>query len=318
MSFPRRSGLIDMTALDEATFTSAVEPHRRELQVHCYRMLGSFEESEDLTQETFLRAWRRRETYEARASLRAWLYRIATNACLDALERRPRTPSAAGEVAWLEPFPDALLEGADDAVIERETIELAFMIAVQYLAPRPRAVLILRDVLGWRARAVADLLEVTEATVNSALQRARAVLKEHLPEDRGAWAAAGSAIERSVVERYVALTEAGDAAGLAALMAADARFMMPPETGLYHGRDTIVAAWTQGGFGADGFGTFRLVETRASRQPALANYLLKPGAAEFEALAIDVVSIEDGAVADIIAFPGSLFAAFGLPNTLPV
>src|SRR3954467_10929196 len=212
-----------MTAMqlhDEATFSAAVERHRRELQVHCYRMLGSFEESEDLTQETFLRAWRRRETYEGRASLRAWLYRIATNACLDALALRPRTPSPEGEMAWLQPYPDALLEGADEAVIERETIELAFMIAVQHLAPRPRAVLILRDVLGWRARSVAELLDLSEAAVNSALQRARAVLKEHLPADRGAWAASGSAVERSVVERYVALTEAGDAAGLAALMAA--------------------------------------------------------------------------------------------------
>jgi RNA polymerase sigma-70 factor (TIGR02960 family) len=299
-------------------FTDAVENHRRELQLHCYRMLGSYEESEDLLQETFLRAWRRRETYEGRASLRAWLYRIATNACLDHLERRPRTPTAAGEISWLQPYPDALLEGADDAVIERETIELAFMIAVQHLAPRPRAVLILRDVLGWRAHAVAELLEISEAAANSALQRARAVLKEHLPADRGAWAAPGSAVERSVVERYVALTEAGDAAGLAALMAADARFMMPPETGLYRGRDTIVSAWVQGGFGAEGFGTFRLVETRANRQPALANYLRKPGDAEFHALAIDVVRIEDGAVIDIFGFPGSVFAAFGLPNTLPV
>jgi RNA polymerase sigma-70 factor (ECF subfamily) len=299
-------------------FTQAVESHRRELQVHCYRMLGSYEESEDLLQETFLRAWRRRETYEGRASLRAWLYRIATNACLDHLEQRPRVPTPAGEIGWLQPYPDTLLEGADDAVIERETIELAFMIAVQQLAPRPRAVLILRDVLGWRARAVAELLEITEAAVNSALQRARAVLKEHLPEDRGAWAAPGSAVERSVVERYVALTEAGDAAGLAALMAADARFMMPPESGLYHGRDTIVAAWVQGGFGADDFGDFKLVETRANRQPALANYLRKPGEDVFHALAIDVVRIEDGSVIDIFAFPGSLFAAFGLPNTLPV
>jgi RNA polymerase sigma-70 factor (TIGR02960 family) len=299
-------------------FTEAVESHRRELQLHCYRMLGSYEESEDLLQETFLRAWRRRETYERRASLRAWLYRIATNACLDHLGQRPRVPTPAGEISWLQPYPDALLEGADEAVIERETIELAFMIAVQHLAPRPRAVLILRDILGWRARSVAELLEVSEAAVNSALQRARAVLKEHLPADRGDWAASGSAVERSVVERYVALTEAGDAAGLAALMAADARFMMPPETGLYHGRETIVSSWVQGGFGAPGFGTFRLVETRANRQPALANYLRKPGEGEFHALAIDVVRIEDGAVVDIFGFPGSLFAAFGLPNTLPV
>src|SRR4051812_4549978 len=195
-------------------------------------MLGSYEESEDLLQETFLRAWRRRETYERRASLRAWLYRIATNACLDHLGQRPRVPTPAGEIAWLQPYPDELLEGADEAVIERETIELAFMIAIQHLAPRPRAVLILRDVLGWRARETAQLLETSEASVNSALVRARAVLKEHLPAERGEWAAAGSDVERELVSRYVTLTEAADARGLAALMREDARFMMPPETGL--------------------------------------------------------------------------------------
>src|SRR3954452_14616167 len=185
-----------MTAMelhDESTFSALVERHRRELQLHCYRMLGNFEESEDLTQETFLRAWRRRETYAGRASLRAWLYRIATNACLDALERRPpRVPSADGEVAWLQPYPDDLLApDSSEQVVERETIELAFLIAIQYLAPRPRAVLILRDVLGWRARDVAALLETSVAGVNSALQRARAVLKEHLPAERGEWAPAG-------------------------------------------------------------------------------------------------------------------------------
>src|SRR3954447_22587421 len=161
MSFPARSGHTDMTALDEATFSAAVEPHRRELQLHCYRMLGSFEESEDLTQETLLRAWRRRETYAARASVRAWLYKIATNACLDALQKRPREPSPEGEVAWLQPYPDELL----DAVVDRETIELVFLLALQHLAPRPRAVLILRDVLGWRARECAALLETSEASV---------------------------------------------------------------------------------------------------------------------------------------------------------
>ena len=144
---------------DETAFSALVERHRRELQVHCYRMLGSFEEAEDLAQETFLRAWRRRETYAGRASLRAWLYRIATNACLDALEKRPRQPSENGEVLWLQPIPDELLaelpsEGdePDAEVVARETIELAFMVAIQHLPPRTRAVLILRDVLGWRAR----------------------------------------------------------------------------------------------------------------------------------------------------------------------
>ena len=192
---------------------------------------GSYEEAEDLTQETFLRAWRKRETYAQRASLRAWLYRIATNACLDALEKRPKTPAPNGEITWLQPFPDAVAAPLDEDVFARETIELAFMVAIQHLAPRPRAVLILRDVLGWRARDCAELLETTEAGVNSALQRARAVLKEHLPKERGEWTAEGSAEERELLDRYMALCEAGDARGIKVLMHEDARFSMPPDAG---------------------------------------------------------------------------------------
>ncbi|HET6547233.1 MAG TPA: RNA polymerase subunit sigma-70 [Solirubrobacter sp.] len=308
---------------DETAFSEAVERHRRELQVHCYRMLGSFEESEDLTQETFLRAWRRRETYEARASLRAWLYRIATNACLDALEKRPRAPSPDGEIQWLQPYPDELLEAVpapdeepDAEIAARETIELAFMVAIQHLAPRPRAVLILRDVLGWRAKEVADVLGLSVAAVNSALQRARGGLKEHLPQRRLEWTAAGSPAEKALVSRYIEATEANDAHRLAALMHEDARFWMPPETGIYVGRDTILAAWVQGGLGSDELGDFRLLETRANRQPALANYLRKPGEREYRALAIDVVRLEGGAVAEIIGFGASVFPAFGLPATL--
>ena len=204
---------------DETSFSALVERHRRELQVHCYRMLGSLEESEDLTQETFLRAWRRRETYAGRASLRAWLYRIATNACLDALEKRPRRPSENGEVLWLQPIPDELLaelpsdaEEPDAEVVARETIELAYMVAIQHLPPRSRAVLILRDALGWRARDTAELLEMSEAAVNSALQRARAGLKEHLPTQRSDWVGAElDAADRALLEQYMHATELGDA-----------------------------------------------------------------------------------------------------------
>ena len=177
--------------LDEQAFGARVEPHRRELHVHCYRMLGSFEEAEDLVQEAFLRAWRRRETYEGRSSVRAWLYRIATNACLDALDKRPRRPSSSGEIAWLQPYPDELLEqlpdrreGPEDVALAKETVELAFIAAIQHLAPLPRAVLVLRDVLGCSAKETARLLETTEASVNSALQRARGGMRKNLPEDR--------------------------------------------------------------------------------------------------------------------------------------
>jgi len=193
---------------DETAFGALSERHRRELQVHCYRMLGSLEEAEDLTQETFLRAWRSRETYAGRASVRAWLYRIATNACLDTLEKRPRTPTEDGEVPWLQPIPDDLLLAAADEtdaeVVARETVELAFLVALQFLPPRPRAVLILRDVLGWPARDAAALLEVSVAAVNSALQRSRDGLREHLPADRLEWGCEPpSASQLRALRRYL-------------------------------------------------------------------------------------------------------------------
>lgn len=303
---------------NERAFAGVVERHRGELHVHCYRMLGSYEEAEDLTQETFLRAWKRRETYAERASLRAWLYRIATNACLDALEKRPKTPAPTGEITWLQPYPEAQLEAVDEDVFARETIELAFMIAIQHLPPRPRAVLILRDVLGWRAKDAAELLETTEAGVNSALQRARAVLKEHLPKERGEWTAAGSAQERQLLERYMAFTEEGDAAGIKTLMHEDARFAMPPEDEVYFGRDTIVDGWVQGGFGSAEFGRFKCSVTRANGQPTVVNHVLKPGAEAYELLSIDVLRIEGGVITDITTFYGPALKPFDLPNTLPV
>src|SRR5215218_4508344 len=194
---------------DEAAFAALVEPHRRELQVHCYRMVGSLEDSEDLVQETFLRAWRRRTTFEGRSSFRAWLYRIATNACLDALQRTPRVVAAGAiqplaEVPWLQPFPDHLLEElpTSDAepeaeVVAKETIELAFIAAIQLLPPRQRAALICRDVLGWSAAESAALLDVTVPALNSALQRARATLKEHMRAGGLTGSAARNAASRS-------------------------------------------------------------------------------------------------------------------------
>src|SRR3954447_5239666 len=314
MSFPPFRRHTRMSVLEETDFAGTVEPFRRELQLHCYRMLGSYEESEDLTQETFLRAWRKRDQYAARASVRAWLYRIATNACLDALEKRPRQPTAEGEVVWLQPYPDELLP--DELIVERETIELAFLIATQYLPPRPRAVLILRDVLGWRAKDTAELLDTSVAAVNSALQRARTTLKEHLPAERGEWAAEGSVVERALVERFVEATQAGDAQGLKALMHEQATFMMPPNPGVYVGGDTIVDSWFQGGLGSEDFGDLKLVLTRATRQPALANYLRKPGEDRFTAFALDVLRIENGKIRDITGFESPDFAAFGLPTHL--
>jgi RNA polymerase sigma-70 factor (ECF subfamily) len=316
---------IDIAAThDEAAFSALVERHRRELQVHCYRMLGSLDEAEDLTQETFLRAWRKRASFQGRSSFRAWLYRIATNACLDALEKRPRKPKG-GEVLWLEPYPDELLQAVpaegeepDALVVARETIELAFLVAVQHLPPRPRAVLILRDVLGWSAKETAALLETSVPAANSALQRARAALQEHLPEQRSEWAPGEdpTAAERDLIQRYIDASEEGDAQAIAVLMREDARFTMPPQPGLWSGRDNIVRMWEKGGFGSARWGQLRCVATHANRQPAVANYRRKPGETTYGAMALDVLRIQDGAIADIVTFDANVFPAFGLPETL--
>jgi RNA polymerase sigma-70 factor (ECF subfamily) len=317
---------------EQADFTSIVESYGRELHIHCYRMLGSFQESEDLVQETFLRAWRKRETFEGRASFRAWLYRIATNACLDAIARRrrevPRADGAgppAADLPWLEPYPDSLLDqvSADEAepaaaVVSKETIELAYLVAIQHLPPRQRAALILRDVLDWSAKDTAELLEVSVPAANSALQRARETMKEHLPEHRLEWAPGSDADEeeRALLQRYMEATERDDAAAFVEMMREDARFSMPPEPGSWTGREAIVAAWVEGGFGSPDWGHMRCVATRANRQPAVAGYVRKPGDADYRLLAVDVLRIQDGAIADIVTFSGPALSSFGLPPTL--
>jgi RNA polymerase sigma-70 factor (TIGR02960 family) len=313
------------TALDQSAFTASVQQHRRELHVHCYRMLGSFEESEDAVQETFLRAWRRRDTLKERSALRAWLYKIATNACLDALDKRPRRPTASGEILWLQPYPDELLEeiaGDEDdpeaAALSKETIELAYIVAIQRLVPLQRAVLILRDVLGCSAKETALVLETSVAAVNSALRRARAAMREHLPERRSEWAPGTdvTAAEREMLERYVRYSETPDLEALKRLLGEDVRFSMPPEPGIWQGRDTVVQAWIDGGFGSEAFGSMRCLITRANRQPAVACYAHRPGDDGHRPLAIDVLTIAGGEIADIVTFGPSLFSVFGLPPRL--
>jgi RNA polymerase sigma-70 factor, ECF subfamily len=317
---------------DESTFGELVEPHRRELQVHCYRMLGSLEDSEDLVQETFLRAWRNRRTFEGRASLRAWLYRIATNACLDALERRPRLATTrdgaqpTAEVPWLQPYPDRLLDGiaaSDDEpeaeLVEKETLELAFIAAIQLLPPRQRAVLISRDVLGWSAAESAALLGTTVASVNSALQRARRTMKQHLPRHRLDWAPSDpSREERALLQRYVEAADAGDPAAMIAVLWEDAFCAMPPSPQWWLGRENIVAAWVEGGFGDDSWGRLRcLVTGGANRQPAIACYVKRAGDTEYRPLVLDVLRIKDDAVKEITVFPlEPLLEALGLPRTI--
>ena len=311
--------------LDHSAFSADVERHRRELHVHCYRMLGSFEESEDLVQETFLRAWRARDTFAGRSSLRAWLYKIATNACLDALDKRPRAVSATGEVLWLQPYPDELLDelvAEDDdpaaAVVGKETIELAYLVAIQRLVPLQRAVLILRDVLGCSAKETADVLETSVPSVNSALQRARSAMKEHLPAQRTEWPSDvdASAAERELLARFVEHSETPNPQAIKELLSEDVRFSMPPQPDVFEGRDAVIDGWVAGGFGTEAFGYLRCAVTRANRQPAVACYARRPGDDHYSPLAIDVLRIADGAVVDIVTFDGTVFEWFGLPATL--
>ena len=335
---------------DEAAFAALVERHRAELRVHCYRMLGSFDEAEDLVQETFLRAWKNLGGFEGRSTLRAWLYRIATNACLDALDGRarrvlphhlagPSDPSGGlpprTDIAWLQPFPDRLIgadrpwepaapseDEPDAVVVARETIELAFLAAIQHLPPRQRAVLILRDVLGWPAKQTAELLSGSVASVNSALQRARATLRQHLPERRLDWVRSEQPTEqeRAVLRRYMDAMERADLAAVADLLAEDVRTMMPPWPTWLQGRDAVVAAlavsWDASSL--DYVGRFRMVPTRANRQPAAATYVRRLDDTGYRAFAISVLRIEDGRIAEATAFHDTgLFPAFDLPVELP-
>ncbi|GGK63527.1 RNA polymerase sigma factor [Planomonospora parontospora subsp. parontospora] len=313
-------------------FAERAEAHRRELHVHCYRMLGSFDEAEDLVQETFLRAWRRRDTLRDGDGLRAWLYRIATNACLDHLRAHPRRPEprpapagadpgldppASGMVSWLQPYPDELLDAAD-LVIERETIELAFLVAIQHLPPRQRAVLILRDVLGWSAQETAESLELTVAAVKSALQRARPVLRRHLPARRLEWAASAGPTpeDRAVLRRYIDAVEQADPSILTEVLRADVWQAMPPAPIWLQGLETFVAAWTPAMTGPEAWGDWRVLAVRANRQPAAAAYLRRAGETCFSPSWLGVLRLEDGLVTQITTFGDEMFPSFGLPASL--
>lgn len=324
---------------DESAFVAIAERHRGELLVHCYRMLGSLDDAEDALQDAFLRAWRYRESLEHGAPLRPWLYRVATNTCLDAIARDRRRSELArtaaeadyssrlgtAEVTWLQPFPDHLLEAAarpesdpDARVVTQESIELAFLTAIQLLTPGQRAALILRDVLGWSAREAADLLGVSVAAANSALQRARATLQAHLPSRNPEWppGVEASAAERELLRRYVDATAQPDFAALESLIREDAVFRMPPDPLVAVGRDAILRVWAEGGLGSERFGHVRCATTRANRQPAVAYYVLRDGDTAYRALTLVVLRIEEGRVAEIVNFLPEVFEAFRLPRTL--
>jgi RNA polymerase sigma-70 factor (TIGR02960 family) len=311
---------------DDAAFTAQTATYRRELHVHSYRMLGNFDEAEDAVQETYLRAWRSRDSFDGSAALRAWLYKIATNVCLDAIRRANRRPigrslESIGEVAWIGPYPDRLLDEVappedrpDEVAVARETIELAFLAAVQLLPPRQRAVLILRDVLDWSARETADLLEMSVAAANSALQRARATMAANRPHGRASVPPTRpTEAEMDLVRRAIAAHEANDAAAMAEMLRDDVRVAMPPQPFWFNGKETFVPGLQAG---LDGAGDWRLVPVHANRMPAMASYLRAPGDDTFRGFKLDVVRFEDGAVAEITTFGSALFPEFGLPPDL--
>ena len=310
---------------DETAFAKLSEPYRRELHVHCYRMLGSFEAAEDVVQETYLRAWRNLDRFQGGPLFRAWLYKIATNACLDEIRRNSRRVPALEsfrDVPWLQPYPDRLLdemaprdEEPETVVVERETIELTFVAVIQALPPRQRAVLIMRDVLDWTARATAELLDMTVAAANSALQRARATVHELRPQDPSKRSAADlSAHERSLLEGFIDAHERGDAGAAITMVREDIRITMPPNPLLFEGR-AAMGTLLERAFGSESPGDWLLVPTRANRMPAAASYLRAHGDDEFRAFKLDVIRVEGELVAEVTTFGHALFPQFGLPPT---
>jgi len=323
---------------DDNAFRELTEPYRRELQVHCYRMLGSFQDAEDALQETLLAAWRGLGGFtEERASLRTWLYKIATNRCLNAMRaarRRPAKewdvpdveppePSRLGEVVWLQPYPDDLLEGAAGAppgpearYEQTEAISLAFVTALQVLPPRQVAVLILRDVLGYRASEVADMLEVTVESVNSVLKRARASLQSgqgRAAADRQPPPAAGSPAEEAIVARFVSAYESADIETVVALLTDDVFVSMPPLPFEYEGRDVVtrfLVSLLGPGRGVD------LVPTRANGQPAFGVYR-RAAAGIRHGTGLFVLTLRGDRICAMTRFEASVLPWFGLPRSLP-
>jgi RNA polymerase sigma-70 factor, ECF subfamily len=325
---------------DANAFGRLAEPHRRELQLHCYRMLGSLNEAEDLVQETYLRAWRAIDRFEGRSSLRSWLYKIATNTCLTVLAERKnhsRTlPEERGEpndpwpdqpdpeILWLEPYPDRLLEGVADRIDEgegryelRESVRLAFVAAIQLLPPRQRAALLLRDVLGFSAKETADLIDSSIASANSALQRARDTLASRLPNPGKAPQL--DPRDDALVDRYVASWENADLDAFVALLRDDAVLSMPPVREWYRGREAVrgfVAwAWSASRSGQP----FRLLPAGANLQPAFGLYKMNRDRKTLRAHSIQMLTLRDGRIAAVTGFvDGKLFEKFGLPPFLAV
>ena len=315
-----------------------VEAHRRELELHCYRILGSAQDAEDAVQETFLAAWRHIAEFEVRSSVRTWLYRIATNRCLDALRSARRLkqgevtvqagpypeypqPNANSEVMWLEPYPDLLLEGIEDGapgpdarVEAREAISLAFVAALQLLPPRQRAVLVLRDVLGFRAKEVAAMLDTSEESVRSALKHARANLQSRLPPPGASPPAPNSQAERAVIEILATAYEAGDVPSLLALLTEDVVITAPLAGGEFAG-PAIAGRLFEVIFAPDR--SYRLIPTRANGQPAFGVYVQDPATGVFHANGMLVVTLAGDRIRAMTRFDNSVITRFGLPRRLP-
>jgi RNA polymerase sigma-70 factor (TIGR02960 family) len=323
---------------DEQAFRTLTDPYRRELQLHCYRMLGSWHDAEDALQEILVSAWRGLARFQARASVRAWLYRIATNRCLNMLRdrgRRPRPagrlpfepppPTRLGEVTWLEPYPDQLLESLPDVAPGpearyemRETVGLAFITALQHLPARQRSVLVLRDVLGFRAAEVAGILGASEATVESALQRARSALDVRLAPARARAPAPRSPSERELAESFADAFEEGDMDRIVSLLTDEATLTMPPEPFEYQGREKIAEFLRHVNARRLPGRITRLVPTRANGQPAFGHYVQEPGADVAHGTGLLVLTLEGERIAAITRFGSSdLLPSFGLPQTLP-
>jgi RNA polymerase sigma-70 factor (TIGR02960 family) len=321
---------------DQDAFQELIDPYRAELQLHCYRILGSLQDAEDQLQETLLAAWRGLARFEERTSLRSWLYRIATNRCLNALRDRRRRPQEVPSMAeppeptrrvepiWLEPYPDVLLEGLADTAPgpearyeTRESVGLAFMAALQHLPPRQRAALVLRDVLGFHTVEVAEMLESSEASIKGALQRARATIDQRIPP--GALERAPlprSPRERELVSRFAAAVERGDTQSIVSMLTEDAWLTMPPEPYEYQGGQAIATfLWDRA---ARRGAHLRLVATRANGQPAFGCYLPDAHAPIARAYGLMVLTLSDDSISAITWFgERSLVPRFGLPRTLP-
>ncbi|HLO29118.1 MAG TPA: RNA polymerase subunit sigma-70 [Anaerolineales bacterium] len=324
---------------NQEAFGQLVEPYRQELLVHCYRILGSFEDAEDMLQETLLRAWRRLDSFEGRASLRAWLYKIATNVCLDALDTRQRRglpkelyargdptqplPGPAQEITWIEPFPDELIAGQPDIYPEaryeiRESITLAFVAALQNLPGHQRAVLLLRDVMGWNASEAAEILDMTTVAVNSALQRARETMKQKVERKSRPSPVRLNEQLTALLSRYVAAWEAADSAALVAILRDDVALTMPPLPVWFGGKADIQTFLDDYLFRSSQPFRVKLVPLGANGSPAFAVYQLDAQGI-YQAAALHILTLENGQVSEIhdyLTFDGKLFRELGLPLTV--